>query len=48
MDLQNKNGFNLSTSLSALLNQGPNASVANPLFTVNLGICVDILKIYKG
>lgn len=40
--------FDLSTGLSALLNQGPKASVPNLLFTVSLGICIAILGTYKG
>jgi len=40
--------FNVSTRVSALQNQGPNASVTDLLFAVSLGICVAILKICKG
>lgn len=40
--------FDLSTGLSALLNQGPKASVPNLLFTVSLGISIAILRTYKG
>lgn len=36
--------FDLSTGLSALLNQSSKASVPNLLFTVGLGICVVNLR----